>query len=136
MSQLTPAGVSTTQQLRTHWILALSALLALLATAALVLVLAIDRDSSQTSTAVQQSQPALRADGGPDESAVAASVGSRTSAGPSESSVAAAIGNSTAQQSYWESSEPRTSYQPAPADSFKDRAGGPAVSQSTPGARP
>jgi hypothetical protein len=90
MSQLTPAGVSATQQLRTHWILALSALLALLATAALVLVLAIDRGSSQTSTAT-------------------------------------AIGNSTAEQSYWESSEPRTSYQPAPADS---------ISQSTRGARP
>jgi hypothetical protein len=121
MSQLTPAGVSVTQQLRTHWILALSALLALLATAALVLVLAIDRGSSQTSTAVQQSYWE--------------SSEPRTSYQPTlADSFAAAIGNSTAQQSYWESSEPRTSYQPAPADSFKDR-GGPAVSQSTPGAR-
>jgi hypothetical protein len=37
-------------------------------------------------------QPATRSDGGPSESAVAASVGSRPSAGPSESVIAAAIG--------------------------------------------
>ena len=96
MSQVTHPALSARSQLRAHWLAALSALLALLATAAVVLVLAIDGGSSQTSAAVEQSQPALRADGGPDESAVAASVGSRTSAGPSESSVAAAIGGSVA----------------------------------------
>jgi hypothetical protein len=98
MSQLTHPGISVRQQLRSHWILALSALLALLATAAIVLVLAIDGGSSETSTAIEQPQPALRADGGPDESAVAASVGSRASAGPSESSVAATIGGPVAER--------------------------------------
>jgi hypothetical protein len=78
MSQLTHPGASVTDQLRAHWILALSALVALFATAAVVLVLAIDGGSADTSTAAEQSQAALRSDGGPDESAVAASVGSQS----------------------------------------------------------
>jgi len=98
MSQVTHPAVSITQQLRTHWILALSALFALLATAAVLLVLAIDSGSSGTPAVAEQPQPALRSDGGPDESAVAASLGSRTSAGPSESSIAAAIGGTVAER--------------------------------------
>ena len=93
MSQFTHPGVSVTHQLRAHWILALSALFALLATTAVVLVLAIDGGTSETSAAAEQPQAALRSDGGPDESAVAASVGEQTSAGHSESAIAASIGS-------------------------------------------
>jgi hypothetical protein len=117
MSQLTHP-ISVRGQLRTHWVLVLSVLLALAATAAVVR--AIDGDSTTTSTAVQQSQPAVRSDGGPDESATAVSVGSRTSPAPSESSIAAAVGRS-ATSGYWESADPRSSYEPAPAKG----AGGP-----------
>ena len=92
MSQLTQP-ISVRQQLRAHWVLALSALLALAATIAVVLVLAIEGGSSETTTAGQQSQPAVRSDGGPNESAVAASVGSRPSPAPSESAIAAATGS-------------------------------------------
>ena len=94
MSQLTPNAASVTHPLRAHWIAVLSALFALLAVAAVVLVLAID-DESASESATQSPQPALRADSGPEETAVAASVGSQPSAGPSESSVAAAVGAST-----------------------------------------
>jgi hypothetical protein len=77
---------------------------AVIALATAVVILAND-DETVTSTAQpavqQQSLPqGTRFDGGPDE-------GTR---GP---------------QSYWESSEPRSSYQPAPADGTKLRAGGP-----------
>jgi hypothetical protein len=119
MSQLTHP-ISVRSQLRSHWVLTLSALLALAATAAVVLVLAIDGGSSETTTAAQQSQAAVRSDGGPDESAVAASLGSRISPAPSESTIAAAVGGSVT-SGYWESGDPRSSYQPAPAES----AGGP-----------
>jgi hypothetical protein len=114
MSQLTQP-ISVKEQLRAHWVLALSALLALAATAAVVLVLAIEGGSSETTTVAQRSQPAVRADGGLDESAVAASVGSRMSPAPSESTIAAAVAGSVP-SSYWESAEPRSSYQPAPAE--------------------
>jgi len=114
MSQLTQP-ISAKEQLRAHWALALSALLALAATVAVVLVLAIEGGSSETTTAAQQTQPAVRSDGGPDESAVAASVGARPSPGPSESSIAAAVGGSST-SGYWESVDPRSSYQPASAD--------------------
>jgi hypothetical protein len=114
MSQLTQP-ISVKEQLRAHWVLALSALLALAATAAVVLVLAIEGGSSETTTVAQRSQPAVRSDGGLDESAVAASVGSRMSPAPSESTIAAAVAGSVP-SSYWESAEPRSSYQPAPAE--------------------
>jgi hypothetical protein len=114
MSQLTQP-ISVKEQLRAHWVLALSALLALAATAAVVLVLAIEGGSSETTTVAQRSQPAVRSDGGLDESAVAASVGSRMSPAPSESTIAAAVAGSVP-SGYWESAEPRSSYQPAPAE--------------------
>jgi hypothetical protein len=72
-----------------------SALLALLATAAVVLVLAIDGGSSDS--VAQKAQPALRSDGGPDESAVANSITQtpqpdrRGGAYVAESRIAAAI---------------------------------------------
>jgi hypothetical protein len=77
--------------IRHHWIVALSALLALLATAAVVLVLAIDGSSSER--VATQPGAALRADGGPEESAVASSVGQAQpgTAYVSESRIAAAI---------------------------------------------
>ena len=56
MSELTHPGVSATPKLRTHWIIALSALLALAATVAVVLVLAIDGAPSDTQAAPDQPQ--------------------------------------------------------------------------------
>ena len=94
MSHVTQPALSARSQLRAHWIAALSALLALLATAAVVLVLAIDGGSSGAGSSVaQHQQPALRADGGPDETGVAAAVGAQSapSAGPDESAIAASI---------------------------------------------
>jgi hypothetical protein len=95
MSQVTSPALSVRNPLRAHWVAALSALLALLATAAVVLVLAIDGGSSGIGNSVgERQQPALRADGGPEETAVAAAVGSQPapSARPDESVVAASIG--------------------------------------------
>ena len=68
-------------------------------------------------------QPGIRFDGGPDEGTrgLAAQrqlpVGTRFDGGPDEGSRGAT--------SYYDSPLQRSSYQPAPADSFKDRAGGP-----------
>src|SRR5215204_632091 len=91
MSQVTQPAISVHDQIRAHWVVALSALLALLAAGAVALVLAIDSGPSTTSASVAERQPAVRTDGGPDESAVAASIGSRPSGRPDESTVAAAI---------------------------------------------
>jgi hypothetical protein len=93
MSQVHHPYLTARNSFRAHRIAVLSALLALIATTAVVLVLAIDRGSSG-SVAVS-SQPALRTDGGPSESAVAASVGSQPSTGPDESTVAASVGGAT-----------------------------------------
>jgi hypothetical protein len=96
MSQVTNPTISVRDHVRAHRIVVLSALLALLATAAVVLVLTIgDESSIRTSSAAEQAQPALRSDGGPDESAVAASVGSRPSAIPHEGRIASAIAGGT-----------------------------------------
>lgn len=95
MSQVTPNAASVAHPLRAHRIAVLSALFALLAVTAVVLVLAIN-DESATERVAQSPQPALRVDSGPEESAVAASIGSQPSAGPSESRVASAIGAPTA----------------------------------------
>jgi len=94
MSQVTQPAISVHDQIRAHWVVALSALLALLAAAAVSLALAIDSGPS-TSASIAEQQPAVRPDGGPDESAVAASIGSRPSARPDESTVAAAIAGTT-----------------------------------------
>ena len=93
MSQATQS-LPRWHQLSAYRIAVVSALLALLATAAVVLVLAIDGGATQTSApAGQSTHPAYRSDGGPEESATAASVGSRTGVGPDESSIAATIGS-------------------------------------------
>jgi hypothetical protein len=94
MSQVVSHNATLRGQARHHWVVALSALLALIATTAVVLVLAIDGGSADP--VVLKSQPALRTDGGPSESAVAAAVGSRAgsddSGRPDESRIAATIG--------------------------------------------
>ena len=91
-----------------------AALVAIVALAAVVVILANDDDvkvSAQPNTHQQQIlPPGTRFDGGPDE-------GTR---GP---------------QSYWEQSNARTSYQPAPDDGFKERAGGPVFIPMGPGGR-
>ena len=93
------------------------ALVAIVALATTVVIVATDDNDAAPVSAQPKAQeqqiipPGTRFDGGPDE-------GTR---GP---------------QSYWESSEPRSSYQPAPADSFKDRAGGPSTLERSPGTRP
>lgn len=95
MSQVSHPTISIRTQLRAHQIAWLAALLALVATATVVLILAIDGGQSTTNSVTGQPQPALRSDGGPNESSVAASVGSRPSTGPSESRIAASIGGGT-----------------------------------------
>ena len=105
--------------LRSHYKAVLAmlcvALAAIVALAATVVIVANDDDtaiSAQPNVRQQQTlPPGTRFDGGPDE-------GTR---GP---------------QSYWESSDPRSSYQPAPDDGFKERAGGPTTLSRSPGARP
>jgi hypothetical protein len=95
MSQATQPTVSLQDQVRGHWIVAISALLALLAAIAVALVLAIDAGSSGTTASVAEQQPALRAAGGLQESAIAAAIAARpsapTPARPDESRVATAI---------------------------------------------
>jgi hypothetical protein len=99
MSQVSHTTIPLTDQIRNHWIVALSALLALLATIAVVLALAIDGGSTSASVPVaQSSNQAARSDGGPDESRIAAAVGSPSESAPlatrpDESKVAASIGS-------------------------------------------
>jgi DedD protein len=101
MSQVSHTAIPLTNQIRNHWIVAVSALLALVVTAAVVLVLAIDGESiDATAPVAQSSHPTARADGGPDESRIAASIGSASEAAPpamrpDESKVAASIGSAS-----------------------------------------
>ena len=112
---------------RTLLILAMGAVVAL---AAAVVILANDEDTVDTASkatpAVQAQAPTqagVRFDGGPEEGTrgLAAQrqlpVGTRFDGGPEEGTRGAT--------SYYDSPLQRSSYQPAPADSFKDRAGGP-----------
>ena len=89
---------------------------------------------SKSAPAAQQQLPAgTRFDGGPDEGTrgLAAQpqspVTTRFDGGPEEGTRGA--------RSYYESPNQRSSYQPAPADSFKDRAGGPTMIPMGPGGR-
>ena len=95
MSQFSHPTVPVRSQIQAHKVAWIAALLAMVATATIALVLAIDGGSS-TSSVAEQSQPAVRSDGGPNESSVAASVGSRPSTGPSESRIAASVGGAGA----------------------------------------
>jgi hypothetical protein len=130
--------------LRSHFklvrTLLILAVAALLASSAAVVILANDEDQvnsaavSKSAPATQQQLPAgTRFDGGPDEGTrgLAAQprspVTTRFDGGPEEGTRGA--------RSYYESPNQRSSYQPAPADSFKDRSGGPTVIPQGPGAR-
>ena len=95
MSQVTQPRIQFGAQIRAHRMLVLAALLALVATAAVVIALAWG-DSQSTSSVSDQPVPAVRGDGGPEETAVAASVGSRSAVRPDESKVAAAISQAPA----------------------------------------
>jgi hypothetical protein len=86
-----------------------------------------------TPDAVQQQSlpPGTRFDGGPDEGSRGIQPqtlppGTRFDGGPDE--------GSRGPQAYWESNSPRSSYQPAPADGTKLRAGGPTMNLQGPGA--
>jgi hypothetical protein len=108
MSQATQS-LSLKHQLSAHRALAVSALLALLATAAVVLALTIDVGTTQTSApAGLSSHPRYLSNGvlaesavaaRPDESAIAASIGSAgeatTAARPDESAIAASVGSAS-----------------------------------------
>jgi hypothetical protein len=98
MSQATPS-IPLRDQLAAHRAVAVTALLALLATVAIVLVLAIDGGSTPTPSAVaESSEPQHLPNGRPDESATAAAISPPSEpaqAGrPDESGIAAAIGSS------------------------------------------
>jgi hypothetical protein len=95
MSQATQS-LPLKHHLSAHRVLAVSALLALLATTAVVLVLTIGGVSTQTSApAGQSSHPRSVWNGRPFGSPAVAPVNSRPSAGPDESSIAAAIGSAS-----------------------------------------
>lgn len=91
MSHVGHPTLSTRRQLRAPWIVALSGLVALLAATAVALVLMIDGGASTASSRVASPQAAVRSDGGPDESAVAASVGAQPSSVPRKAAIAASI---------------------------------------------
>ena len=105
------------------------ALVAICALAAVVVIQAGDDNDATiapNAASVQPQQqtlpPGTRFDGGPDEGtrgpqAYPVAPGTRFDGGPDE--------GTRGPQSYWESSEPRSSYQPAEADGTKSRAGGP-----------
>lgn len=100
MSQVTQPRISLpplTRPTRAVW---LGALLALAAGAAVVLILALGHDSSDnTVPARAQAQPSLRSDGGPEETGVAAAVGSRPVVSPDEAQIAASIASTTPEAS-------------------------------------
>jgi hypothetical protein len=130
--------------LRSHFkaVLALLcvAVVAIVALAATVVIVANDDDEQTISAQPNATQqqilpPGTRFDGGPDEGtrgiqAAPVAPGTRFDGGPDEGT------RGPQAYSYWESSNPRSSYQPASDDGFKERAGGPTVLDRTPGARP
>jgi hypothetical protein len=104
------------------------ALVAVCALAAAVVILANDDDkvvtTAQPNTQEQALPAGIRFDGGPDEGtrgpqAYQPPAGTRFDGGPDE--------GTRGPQSYWQTTEPRSSYQPAPADGTKLRAGGPRI---------
>jgi hypothetical protein len=116
------------------------AMVAVIALAAAVVILANDEDQVSSATKatphgqVQTQLPAgTRFDGGPEEgtrgltSQRTAPAGTRFDGGPEE--------GTRGPRSYYEQPNQRSSYQPAPTDGFKDRAGGPRIIPQGPGAR-
>ncbi|HKP19999.1 MAG TPA: hypothetical protein VJT68_00670 [Thermoleophilaceae bacterium] len=106
-----------------------AALIAIAALSAAVVILANDDDNTKESVqpAVARQQalpPGTRFDGGPDEGtrgiqATAPAPGTRFDGGPDEGT------RGPQAQSYWQTAEPRTSYQPPAGMKFKEHAGGP-----------
>ena len=92
MSQFAHPAVTTRVPRSTRTTL-IAALLALAAVAAIALVIALGNDSSNNDqvAVAEQAQPSLRADSGPEESAVAASIGTFATAQPDESHIAALV---------------------------------------------
>jgi hypothetical protein len=116
------------------------AMVAVLALTTTVVILANDEDELSSPTkatpAVQQqsqTQPGTRFDGGPEEGTRGlaaqpkAPATTRFDGGPEEGTRGA--------RSYYEQPGARSSYQPAPADGFKARSGGPRVIPQGPGSR-
>jgi hypothetical protein len=115
------------------------AMVAVLALTAAVVILANDEDQVSTATkAVPAVHPqplpdGTRFDGGPEEGTRGliaqpkAPAGTRFDGGPEE--------GTRGPKSYYDSPAQRSSYQPAPADSFKERSGGPRMIPQGPGAR-
>lgn len=96
MSQLSHTTIPTRTELRTtlraHQVAWFAALLALLATVAVALVVAIDGGTSSTNAVTgHHAGVAARSNGGPNEAAVAAALRSRSTRGPNETATAAAI---------------------------------------------
>jgi hypothetical protein len=95
MSQATQS-LPLRRQLSAHRVLAVSALLALLATVAVVLAVTTDGGSTQTSAPAGQSiHPRTYWNGRPIESQLPTPAAAQRSAGPDESSIAAAIGSAS-----------------------------------------
>jgi hypothetical protein len=127
--------------LRSHYKAVLAmlcvALVAVVSLAATVVIVANDDDttiSAQPNARQQQIlPPGTRFDGGPDEGTrgiqpAPPAPGTRFDGGPDEGT------RGPQSHSYWESPNPRSTYEPATDDGFKERAGGP--TQLTPGAHP
>jgi hypothetical protein len=95
MSQATQS-VPLKHQLSAHVVLAVSALLALLATVAVLLLVTTDGGSTQTSApAGQSTHPRTYWNGRPLEGQVPTPAAAQTSSGPDESSIAASIGSAS-----------------------------------------
>jgi len=116
--------------------LAMAVVIAL--TAAVVILADDDQQVSSTTKAAPvaqqpQTAPGVRFDGGPEEGTRGlapqpkAPVSTRFDGGPEE--------GTRGPVSYYAQPGARSSYQPAPADAFKDRAGGPPIIPQGPGSR-
>ena len=92
MSQATHPAALSGSPLRVRRTAILLGSLAFVAAALVVLALTFGGSDACTVRSTVSHQPATRPDGGPDESAVAASVGSRAGTRPSESTIATASG--------------------------------------------
>lgn len=95
MSQATRSAArisSPSRVRRTPVLFGLLGLAAAAAVVAVVLAFTVGGSDVKAPPSTVSHQPAVRSDGGPSESAIAAAVGSRPSARPSESAIAAAIG--------------------------------------------
>jgi hypothetical protein len=85
MSQVTQPKVQFGATIRAHRMLVLAALLALLATAAVVLALVLT-DTQSMSPVSDQPASAVRGDGGPEENATAATLGRGSAVPPGSTS--------------------------------------------------